>query len=208
MDLYERPLLAESGRWPAKLIRGRCLSKTAAEKLAPSRDKKKRKMNWDAIAAVAEVVGVIAVVVSVLYLAKQLKDSNDLSRTQTFREIMYGTANQNNVMFGPENAELVAKGFQSYKSLPPVEKLRFGHLMGNFFQFPEDSWNSANVQLLGSETMDNWAWYLGTQFFPYLGMREWWADYKSGYAPGFQAWIDNVLESTDVDSDPYGLKDT
>ena len=162
-------------------------------------------MNWDAIGAVAEVIGVFAVVVSVLYLAKQVKNGNDLDRTRTFRDIMYGMVAHNNVMFGPENAELVTKGFKDYESLPPVEKIRFAHLLASYFQFPEDSWNSAQVELLGDETMENWSWYLRTQFFPHLGVRQWWSLYRSTYSPGFQSWIDEIVKSVDPNDDPFGI---
>ena len=152
-------------------------------------------MNWGAIGAVAEVAGVIALLLSVLYLAKQVKIGNDLNRTNTFREIMYGVGTHFNVMFGPDNAELVVKGYASYESLSPIEKLRFDHLLINFFQYAEDSWNSAQVELLGQETLENWSWYLRTQFFPHKGVRDWWAHFKSSYSREFQKWIDTVMQS-------------
>jgi len=161
--------------------------------------------NWEIISLVIEIAGTVAVIVSLLYLAKQVKNGNALNRTSTFREIMVGLINQNNVMFGPENVELIAAGFKSYNLLSPVEKLRFDHLMSNFFQYPEDSWNSNQVELLSIETMDNWAWYLKTRMFPYPGVREFWTHNKFGYAPGFQNWVDSIIEQPDPAGDPYGL---
>ena len=161
--------------------------------------------NWEIISAVIEIIGTTAVIVSLLYVAKQVKNGNAWNRTSTFREIMVGLINQNNVMFGPENVELVATGFKSYSMLNPLEKMRLDHLMSNFFQYPEDSWNSSKAGLLSEETMDNWAWYLKTRMFPYPGVREWWTHYKSGYAPGFQDWVGTIIEQTDPSEDPYGL---
>jgi NAD/NADP transhydrogenase alpha subunit len=37
-------------------------------------------MNWDAISSVAEIIGAIAVVVSLIYLASQVKQSNTQAR--------------------------------------------------------------------------------------------------------------------------------
>jgi len=165
-------------------------------------------VNWEALGAIAEVTGVIAIVISLLYLARQVKEGNDLNRTNTFREIMYGMINHNNVMFGPENAELVTRGFKSFASLPPVDKIRFAHLMTSYFQFPEDSWNSAQVGLLGDDTMENWSWYLRTQFFPYDGVQEWWSEYKSVYAPDFQIWMDKVAAAANRNEDPFGIADS
>lgn len=45
-------------------------------------------MSLQQLSYLAEIIGVVALVVSVLYLAKQVKAGNDLSRTDTFRSIM------------------------------------------------------------------------------------------------------------------------
>jgi hypothetical protein len=164
-------------------------------------------MNWDAIGATAEIAGVFAVVVSVLYLAKQVKIGNDLNRTHTFRDIMYGMTAHINLMFGQENIELMIKGLKNYESLPAEEKLRFEHLVAGLFQYAEDSWNSSRVGLLGPETIDNWSWFLKTKIFPYEGALEWWAEYKPAYALEFQSWIDSVVQLTKSSDDPYGIKD-
>ena len=37
-------------------------------------------MNWDAVVAVSEVIGVVAVIASIIYLAIQVKQSTDLAR--------------------------------------------------------------------------------------------------------------------------------
>jgi len=42
-------------------------------------------MNWDAIGAVGEIVGAAAVVVSLIYLARQMRMSNKLARAEAFR---------------------------------------------------------------------------------------------------------------------------
>lgn len=162
-------------------------------------------MNWQAIGAIGEVLGAIAVVVSLLYLAKQIRDRIVWDRTSTPREMIKGTINQFNVMFGPENVEVIASGFKSYSLLSPVEKLRFDHLMSNLFQYPEDSWRSYKAGLMSDAIMDNWSWYLKTRMFPYPGIREWWTSFKSGYEPGFQDWVGTIIEQTDHSDDHYGL---
>lgn len=45
-------------------------------------------MNWDAIAAVGELIGAVAVVISLLYLASQIRTSNKAARHAASREIM------------------------------------------------------------------------------------------------------------------------
>jgi hypothetical protein len=164
-------------------------------------------MNWDAIGAVAEIAGVLAVVVSVLYLAKQVKVGNDLNRTNTFRSIFQGMAAYSTEMFSPENAELMVKGYADFQSLTPVEKLRFENLLAHLFNYAEDSYNSAEVGLLGHDTIENWSWYMRTRLFPYQGVKDWWATYREGYPPDIRKWVDDVARDSDSSEDAYGIID-
>jgi hypothetical protein len=45
-------------------------------------------VNWDAAGAIGEVVGAAAVLVTLVYLATQIKQANNLSRFDTLKEIM------------------------------------------------------------------------------------------------------------------------
>ena len=45
------------------------------------------KMNWDAIGAVSEIIGVVAVVVTLLYLAKQILQTNQIAKSAVAREL-------------------------------------------------------------------------------------------------------------------------
>jgi hypothetical protein len=154
---------------------------------------------------IGELVGVGALIVSVLYLAKQVKNANDLNRTNTFRSIFQGLAAFSNEMFGPENAELLVKGYRDLSSLTPAERLRFDNLMSNYFNYVEDSFSSAQVELLGAETMENWAWWLRNRFFPYKGVHDWWAAGKELWPPAFRNWVDKQAGAAQPSDDVYGI---
>ena len=91
-------------------------------------------MNWQAIAAVAEAVGAIAVVASLLYLAVQVRQNTRQSRLGAQQAMVaeLGMALQAQAQ-DREFATLLAKGLQSLESLDPVERVRFlshvGHLL-------------------------------------------------------------------------------
>ena len=44
-------------------------------------------MNWDALSAIAESIGVVGVIVSLIYLAIQLKESTNVARSQSRQSI-------------------------------------------------------------------------------------------------------------------------
>jgi hypothetical protein len=145
-----------------------------------------------------EFFGAIAVGVSLLYIARQSKASNDVARTNAFREMMYGLNDHFNVMFAVGNVDLVVKGFTNYKGLRAEERMRFDHLMTNLFQYIEDAWNSRKAGLATEELMENWSWYPGA--------RDWWVIYKPAYQPELQQWGDAILQSADESADPYSIK--
>jgi hypothetical protein len=45
-------------------------------------------MNWDALGAIGEILGAIAVLITLLYLAAQVKQANAMASFETTREIM------------------------------------------------------------------------------------------------------------------------
>ena len=61
-------------------------------------------MNWEAIGAIGEIVGAAAVIITLIYLASQVRtarkatlDQNRLTRSAAIREIILSTANNDNL---------------------------------------------------------------------------------------------------------------
>ena len=55
-------------------------------------------MNWDAVGAIGEVAGAIAVFVTLLYLAMQVRQTNKMARFEAMREII-GQFNALNLLY-------------------------------------------------------------------------------------------------------------
>ena len=47
-------------------------------------------MNWDAIGAIGEVVGALSVLLTLIYLAKQIKDNSNLLTISAYQTAMDG----------------------------------------------------------------------------------------------------------------------
>jgi hypothetical protein len=54
--------------------------------------------SWDVVGALAEMLGAIAVLVTLIYLATQIKQTNDISRFNTMKEIMLSFDNLNKMV--------------------------------------------------------------------------------------------------------------
>jgi hypothetical protein len=73
-------------------------------------------MNWDAIAAVGELVGSLAVIASLLYLAIQIRTSNRIARgeSQLATHDVYGYFSQ---ILDDRNRRILVMGLSDYESL-------------------------------------------------------------------------------------------
>ena len=98
-------------------------------------------MNWEAIGAIAESIGVIAIFVSLVYVAiqirqntQQFKRSIEATGLAAFeRNIESGNHIRELLILNPDLAQLLLKGFRSFVKLDASEKFRFGLLLRNLF---------------------------------------------------------------------------
>ena len=66
-------------------------------------------MNWDAIGAVGEIVGAVAVIATLAYLARQIALSTEMARAAQNKSIMESWEDFNNmILSSPEIAELLS----------------------------------------------------------------------------------------------------
>ncbi len=83
-------------------------------------------MNWDAIGAIGEVVGGVAVIATLLYLAVQIRQNARSVRNAASLSVNEGLAEINRrVSNDPEFADLWLRGRKDYRGLTDVERMRF-----------------------------------------------------------------------------------
>ena len=98
-------------------------------------------MNWDAIGAVGELIGAIAVLITLVYLAIQIKAMRDMNRkiaidgTYTKFNDMRQSLFQN-----PEVASLILNGLNNPNDLNSRDQFRFMLLCETLFMNGEQFW--------------------------------------------------------------------
>jgi len=163
-------------------------------------------MNWDALGAVGEVAGAIGVIISLVYLATQIRYSARTAEDSATRDVFAGVGVQLTSMVENSNSEVILRGLLDYKNLVGQEKFTFDGLMGSLMFLVESSFISHDAKLLTDDTMENWGCFLRPRLLAYPGMRDWWADTKDIYVPQAQEWIDREIARTDVESDFWVIK--
>jgi hypothetical protein len=83
-------------------------------------------MNWEAAGAIGEIIGSIAVLITLIYLATQIRQSNTALAESTSASINASYASINSRISSDEEfAELFVRGRHDLQSLSPVELERF-----------------------------------------------------------------------------------
>ena len=90
-------------------------------------------MNWEALGAIGEIVGAIAVVLTLGYLAVQIRQSNRSSRAAA-RQALIDTFYDSVWEIGRDRelSSLFGHGFSNFESLSDGDKARFLNIAGRF----------------------------------------------------------------------------
>ncbi len=142
-------------------------------------------MNWEAIGALAELAGAIAVVVTLYYLASQIRQSNTLARRNEHNATMEQVSLfRMAVAQSEELATLLLTGAKSYSVLSEVHKVQFDNLIDQRFWNYAQIWDRVQTGSMEREMWNVLAPSMATNL-NYEGIREWWDLKKFQFPSGF-----------------------
>lgn len=148
-------------------------------------------MNWEAIVAIAETVGTIAVVVSLWYLAIQIRSQCRESRVASVHELNESFRSAITSFQNSELADLFARAKNDFESLPEAERLQFISMVQGIMRVWEDAYHQHREKRL-NERM--WS-AMVVQFSGYLslaGVQSVWSIRKMAYSEDFRAFVDSL----------------
>jgi hypothetical protein len=152
-------------------------------------------MSWEAIGAIGEVVGAIAVVLTLVYLAVQVRENTKSSRIQERQNTTRQFADTMDILLlHPELADIHDKGRDNPEELSTKDLIRFRRLLLRFFWYL-----SAQHQqyVLGTIGDDEWAESIAIirAYIARRGVQEWWNDGhgRSYFSPSFTSFLDEEL---------------
>ena len=82
-------------------------------------------MNWDAIIGIAEVIGVIAIVVSLMYVAAQIRQNSEIARATIVHDTSASFMNFHQMLASDGDLAGVYYRGTNSEELSEVEKVRF-----------------------------------------------------------------------------------
>ena len=82
-------------------------------------------MNWEAVGAIREIIGATAVVVSLVYLASQIRTQNRETRAASVHQVLHEYSNAISKLHEREMADVWVEAIEDFDSLSPSQRLRF-----------------------------------------------------------------------------------
>lgn len=150
-------------------------------------------MNWDAIGAVGEILGAIAVVATLIYLAKQIRQNSQAVQVAALRDTTEAWNRWSATMAtSSELADIVSRGNSSYKELPESDAMRYGAYMQMFVDSAE-SYRQLILKHQVEKDLDVLESIVGRRVCD-TGFSEWWSEHHLDYNTEFVDWLNNVGE--------------
>ena len=87
-------------------------------------------MNWEAISAIGQIVGALAVLITLIYLAIQLRQNTAAVATSTYESTMTGFNDINVIVAStPALASILDRGCMSTDELTEIETVQFNFIL-------------------------------------------------------------------------------
>ena len=149
-------------------------------------------MDWEAISAVAEMLGLIAVVISLVYLAIQVRTQIREARLAAMHEISVGLRELNaSFIADPEMAVIFDKGNNDFIGLENHEKIRLAVCLQGYFRLWEEAFMQYEAKRLDERIWDT----IVRQFASFLAapsVQQVWDQRKSYYDKKFKQFVESL----------------
>ncbi len=149
-------------------------------------------MNWDAIGAIGEIVGALAVVGTLAYLAVQIRQSNTGAKIAAHLEMTRQYANfLDSLMENPALARVFREGNAGH-TLSDIDEELYRRLMSKCFWY-----FAAQHFQYAQKTLSEEEWHQPREMIRRVacrpGMKQWWDENKAAYTPPFVLFMDKEI---------------
>ncbi len=161
-------------------------------------------MNWQAIIAVSEALGAIGVILSLLYLAKQIQQNTRVQRRTNVGDIAADLAGTlRTVTCDAETSELVLRALSDLASLDAAERYRFDC----FFYLWLAAFERALIDARDGEYPQEYMVPLRSGVAGFLrtpGGQAWWEQRKAWFTPYGRRCISEILSDREIEHSESG----
>jgi len=153
------------------------------------------------MASIAEVIGAIAIIISLIYVGIQVNDGTRAVRSATANDTAAAISSwYEEVGVDQQASHVVLEGFANPDSLTREETAQFIWLMHGLFLQYQAAYYLSQEGTLDEELRESVTnTILGVRELP--GMRLYWEQRRELFKPSFREHVDNLLTSGDTNTD-------
>ncbi len=152
-------------------------------------------MNWVAVGTIAEIVGAIGVIASLLYLAVQIRQSTKVARAETTKDLYL--ASRDAILQIASN-DALAKIWTNIRNFESEEIARQYAFYQSFFRLYELQYHLAEQDLLDSDIAESYTliirMFARTDFFS-----TYWSKARGEFNVKFANYVDQQIEIVTAD---------
>ena len=164
-------------------------------------------MNWEALGAIGEIVGAAAVVLTLVYVARQVREASEESRQNQIelRRSRYDALNrelsETADSWGDDAdiSDIMLRGFSDPSSLSQVEIFRFYASMQRLFRALEALFVYSAEGGIHEWGARGWRVSL-SEFITFPGVRTYWEDRRHWFSEAFREEVSTLLTGGDTES--------
>ena len=144
-------------------------------------------MTLEDLGNIGDFLGGIAVIVTLIYLARQIRENTKVARIQTIQTIK-SDALQLRVagIQSPDIAAILAKSIEDSSSLTTSERIRFNLLCAGVFENFDQVYQASVLGLIDNFGSDR----LLRSYLSQEAVRQWWSDARDLFHPDFVSYVE------------------
>lgn len=152
-------------------------------------------MNWDAVGAIAELVGAAGVIATLGYLAVQVRQNTISTRTSSYQAVVEAISDWSRAVgLTPGAAVLYTKGGQDLESLSSEERAQYNFIQTSLYRNFENIFYQHEQGAIDDVVWEGWSVRIRNNF-ALVGTRAWWAIARLVYSAPFRRFFEeNPIE--------------
>jgi hypothetical protein len=147
----------------------------------------------EALGNIGDFIGGLAVVITLIYLAHQIRQNTASVQAATVQSAAQANAElMDRFASDPELLKFYLAGVRDFESLSADDRARFASVMGSIMHRGEGMVDQVERGLLPPQALEGSANRLRATFTG-VGTLAWWGRGKHVYAANYQKWIDDEI---------------
>ena len=148
---------------------------------------------WEAVSAIAQILGTVAIVITLIYLAVQIRQANRATLIAGYYQITEQWHRWSElVVTTPDLPAVILRGNTSLRDLTAEEALQYGSYTQMFFDIVENYLRL--IRQLGLTSEEKVLRSIVSRRLAAAGTMQWWQENQADYSSETVNWIRRVTE--------------